>query len=253
MANLETRVEDLSTSLAECRAQFASVRKENASLRDQNSFLRGVISEKEKVAIDMPPIVPTPTTHEGSRAAPGGAGGGGGGVTLSGLSASVACAAAAAIGCVAFSRFEGRGGDGAPAHGGRGVGLGAGAGVGGMGGGRTLLSVGDYDEHLPQERSTIAFGGVIDGGVIEYLLKHNGWRLLKLALALEFCVLLVFVVAPWVYKTAMRYAAKRGTRGRSRGLALGTMRVREESSRVFYHGLRRLSSGGGGGLMLKRL
>lgn len=248
MTNLETRVEALSTSLAECRAQFASIQKENASLREQNSFLRGIISEKEKVAIDMPPVAPTPTTRGGSRAAQGGAGGGGGGVTLSSLSSIVACAASAAIGCVAFSRLEGSGGDVAPPHGGRGVRLGASAGVGSMGGGRTLLSLGNYDDQLPQERSAFAFCGVI-----EYLLKQDGLRLLKLALALEFFVLLVFVVAPWAYKTAMRYAGKRGTRGRSRGLALGTMRVREESSRFFYRGLRRLSSGGAGGLVLKRL
>lgn len=255
MTNLETHVEALSKSLAESRAQHASVVKENASLREQNSFLRGVISEKEKVAIDMPPIVPTPTPRGDSRAASGGAGaaGGGGGVTLSGLSASMACAASAAIGCVAFSSF---GGDGVAPYGGRGVGLDAGAELGNMrggggGGGRTLLSVGDYDDHLPEERSAFAFGGAI-----QYLLEHGGGRLLKVVLTLEFLLLLllvVFVVAPWAYKTAMRCAGERSTRGRSRGLARGTRRVREETSSGFYRGLRWLSSGGGGALMLKRL
>lgn len=252
MTNLETQVKDLTKLLAESVAQCDSGKKENASLREQNSFLRGVISEKEKVAIDMPPIVPTPTPRGDSRAASDGAGaGGGGGVTLSGLSASMACAASAAIGCVAFSSFNG---DGVAPYGGRGVGLDAGAELGNMrggGGGRTLLSVGDYDDPLPEERSAFAFGGAI-----QYLLEHGGGRLLKAALALELLLLLVvvvFVVAPWVYKTAMRCAGERSTRGRSRGLALGSRRVREESSTGFYRGLRWLSSGGGDGLMLKRL
>ena len=249
MINLETRVEALSASLAESRAQCASVQKENASLREQNSFLRGVISEKEKVAIDMPPIVSTPTTSGGSGAAPGGAGGGagggGGGVTLSGLSASVACAASAAIGCVAFSAARLGGGDDTP-QGGRGTGLGAGAGLGRMGGGRTLLSVNDYDDHLLEGRPTFAFGGALKD-----VLEHEGIGLLaRVSLALALFVFLVFVVAPWAYETAMRHAGKRSTRGRSRRVV--ALEATREESTGFYRGLRGLSSDGGGGRMLKR-
>ena len=248
MSNLESRVEALSRSLAESRAQYASVQKENASLREQNSFLRGVISEKEKVAIDMPPLVPTPsrTTRSGSRAAAASGGGSGGGVTLSGLTASVACAASAAIGCVAFSAIgSGGGGDNDGHESGRSVGIGSGPGR--TGGGRTLLSVKDYEEFHPEGRLGSGFGEAIKN-----LLDHEGLRWLAGAgVVFAFLVLLVFVVAPWAYETATRRDGnKRGMRGRSRGGAFET--TREESS-GFYRGLRWLSSGGGGGRMLKHL
>lgn len=106
LSDLESRVENLSTSLSESRDNNASSQREIASLREQNSFLRGMLAATGN-AINLPPILPT-TVDNSNRKLGYSVGGdsGGGGDSAAGTSASTilgAVGTGVAVSCAALS------------------------------------------------------------------------------------------------------------------------------------------------------